>query len=580
MISWRRGIALALVFGSVLGIGCQGAQAETLSVNRSATVSASIKQTQVPPTPILISPPNGAMLTSGVVTFVWKNGGEHIAPLSHYELSLNGQKKFGNIQLTNESNSEYILTFDGTQYSLKLTNDHWLPDGAYTWKIRVVDANNLGTDSTTWSFTIDSQPPPLLIVEVDGQTTSISAADPTTVPAQPIVVKHVDPIVKGKTQALSEVQLEVTYPDGHTWLYKTFASEFGDFTFRLEELPNNQPVHLRFTAIDPWFNATVLSGIQLIYQSRVIHIVIPLPIPHPPVLDIYYTLPRLPTFLATPTPQVVVSPLPTSMPTPMGQPVVRVVEVPTFPLSPWLLGWLLAIVGYVVTLFWLSGNRWRYFLDFGWNLLKWWIWGAGKQPHRLIRWWERIPVPLVRFEIWWMDARRRSRRRALWSSPLGTWDFLAVADQIYSVKSTHPHWQYPVDWEALNLSATSQTPTPWRGISEAIDSQHHTLFLNGESFILNGTGKQYATNSETVAVPSALDYHWEVWLNPVPRSRKLLLARLPRLLLWLATIIGLVITVFRRDAGSVILLLIPLGMAWRDAQWQIPKRLQIAYEAK
>jgi hypothetical protein len=244
------------------------------------------------------------------------------------------------------------------------------------------------------------------------------------------------------------------------------------------------------------------------------------------------------------------------------------------------LGWLLAIIGYVLTLFWLSGNRWRYLVDFVWTLLRWWIWGAGKQPHRLVRWWERIPVPLVRFEIWWMDARRRSRRRALWSSPLGTWDFPAGADQIYSVKSTHPHWQYPVDWEMINLSDTSQAPTPWRGISEAIDGQHHTLFLNGESFILNGTAKQYVTNGEVVVVPPLLEYHWEVWLNPVPRTRKLLLAWLPRLLLWLAIIVSLVIIVFHRDAGSVILLLIPLGMAWRDAQWQIPKRLQAAYETK
>jgi hypothetical protein len=50
--------------------------------------------------------------------------------------------------------------------------------------------------------------------------------------------------------------------------------------------------------------------------------------------------------------------------------------------------------------------------------------------------------------------------------------------------------------------------------------------------------------------------------------------------LWLAIIVSLVIIVFHRDAGSVILLLIPLGMAWRDAQWQIPKRLQAAYETK
>ena len=529
---------------------------------RIPTVTAQVPAFIAPPPPILIAPSNGAILTSGVVTFEWEDASDHPVAISRYELHLNGEIKFEFIHPTDQETDDYILTYEDGKYRLQLKPDKWLPDGNYTWKVRVIDANDRGTDSTTWSFTIDSTPPPLLIVKVDKHVTSISAQDPQTIPVDAFVVRR-KPTIVGKTEASSEVQLIVTYSGGITKQYKTTATLAGDFSFALEALPANQIVSLKFIAIDLAKNSRVLDRLLLLYSPRVLVIELPflpgdvtieIPLEIPISIGPFRPFPFLPPELGGPT----------------REEPVEVLTVPIFDSLPWLLIWISGLLLYLLSVFSLTGNAWLFFPRFAMNLGWWWLFWWGFRPHDV---WERArrePLPFVAFDLIWLDAKQRIHRRARLSGPDGTWSLPHIVDKLMSIEVRNTMVEYPIRDLVISETRAVQD-TRW-------------LHLDGEGILQYQEGaSSRKTTSKAFAVlvekGSKHTYHFRLWLRALRSPRARVAYWLPRMFLVIAGLAAVWLLYHRPFWWHALPLAVVLLVALRDGQWNLPRRLK-AYESK
>lgn len=548
----------ARVFAQDSGI----ADDETASTSpklRTSVVTAVVPPFIAPPAPVLVAPSNGAILTSGVVVFEWEDASDHPVAISRYELHLNGSIKFGFIHPTNQTTDDYILTYQDGKYRLQLKQDKWLPDGSYTWKVRVIDANDRGTDSTTWSFTVDSTPPPLLIVNVDGTETSISAQDPQTIPVDAFVVRR-RPTLRGKTEASSEVQLIVTYPGGVTKQYKTTATLAGDFNFTLEALPANQIVSLKFIAIDLAKNTRVLENLLLLYSPRVLVIVIPI-IPGDITIKIPLDLPDIPPFRPLPF-------FPPFQPVKPGEPV-EVVTVPVFDALPWLLVWLAALLMYLISTFFLTGNSWLLFPRFVVSLGWWWIFWWGKCPHDVMERNRKKIVPFFAFDLLWLDDKQRLHRHARIAGPDGTWSLPSIFDRLMSIEVRNSRVEYPV-----RDGVTSETRQA---------RQARWLHLFGEGILqYRAESAERKTTSKAFAVPQekkgGVEYHFRLWAHSLQGKRWVFVYWLPRFFVMVALGVAAWLTYNQPFWWHALPLALAILIGCRDWQWHLRRRLQ-HYEA-
>lgn len=249
------------------------APGETVQTNpkeREPIVTATVPDNQPPTTPILISPPNGAWVTTARPTFTWE-GSTDANGISHYQLSLDGSVLFDNIPVGNTSNSQYTLTYDPITNRFNLTPQNNLTEGTHTWKIRAFDTLGNGTDSATWTFTIDTQAPSFVLTQIGTTTVNISAQDPSTVPVTPIELTANEPLLVGNGEANSTVQVTLIIPGEPTQVFNTTISSGGNWSLQLGILPRGVVMTLNFLITDQAGNISVLNGVQFyIVQDTIV----------------------------------------------------------------------------------------------------------------------------------------------------------------------------------------------------------------------------------------------------------------------------------------------------------------------
>jgi hypothetical protein len=558
------GCALVLVLGLPTLAFAQdsglldGETVQTNPKNRPVIVSASVASQNAPPYPVLIAPANNAILTSGVVVFEWEMPTGHTAALDRFELYLNGTLKFGNIDTEAQETDDYKLTVtEGNKYRLELKQDKWLPDGQYTWKIRVVDVNDRGSDSSTWSFLIDSTPPNILITEIDGKTTAVSAADPTTIPTDPIIVTRPGPVIKGHTEAGSNVVLTVTFPDGSTQQYQTSADGNGYFSFTLGGLPANKVVTLTFRATDLAGLTRTLDGLKLMYEPRKIIITLPPIFPQPVTLTIFVWQPGFDI------PRTIVSAL-KDLPPPFGPLVVQVlepeltaptklIEVPVFAVGPYAFAWLLLIFGYVLAVFMLTRNALSYFFTYLMSFMQFWIIGSRGQ-YRWLSGGGLLPLPFFGFTLSWLDEKEKLHTEHHVATPLGTWQVPFVEGRLLSVRSEHTLYPFPPSRVAV------------REMTDGIVLTSNALALReGKPAERTEAGLGVTSKEKVVAVTS-----------PIQRSGwPSILSFLPRLILLLMLILVLWVIWHAKTFLTIFLLIFTLWIFARDLQIGLRKRLEV-----
>ncbi|HKY74326.1 MAG TPA: Ig-like domain-containing protein [Patescibacteria group bacterium] len=259
---------------------------ETASTNpktRTVTVSAIVRNQVAPSTPLLVSPENEATVGTSLVTFIWKKSTDDVGILK-YQLHIDGATKFDNLYPPGGSTTDYSFTEQETTFELVLKKG--LTEGAHTWKIRVYDTNSNYSESATWSFTIDSTSPILLVKSVGGTVVSISAQDISTIPTTPISLTKNKPVVSGTTESSTTVKLAILFPTGLPTLLSTTAKTDGAFSFTLPTLPLDTIVRLQITASDSVGNTSFIDSIPIIIVRPVIKIPLPISKILPPEIPI------------------------------------------------------------------------------------------------------------------------------------------------------------------------------------------------------------------------------------------------------------------------------------------------------
>ena len=537
--------------------------------SEASQITATVTVRTPPPVPILISPGNDTVLRQREVTFRWKFQ-EHILPYDYADLNIDGVTYLPHLPLYDQETDEYVLTVeynsaDSTwDYILKLKAETALNDGLHTWKVRAIDTLDHGTDSTTWSFTLDSQAPIILVTQINQTEVAISSADQTTIPSEPVVVSTKTPYLEGKTEANLTVQLTIVYADGTEVVQSTTSDENGVFAFTLPELLPNEVVTLRLSTVDTSGNTTVLDGLQLQYVPK--KVVIQLPGVFPDPLSI-----ELPSFSTPVTWSRIIPPAITQVVEPVVEPVLQPTRqfsnliatiVETY--TGLLVGLVLTFAGlYLVLLYWLTGNIWRFFIRFAQKWAKAWIFGWPGYQHLWREDHGKASLPLFCFSLERYDQDTKTVVAETRLTTLhGEWSYAPQDEQLYGVSVRNRRYVYP-SWEV--------------GVSEERIGTERKLYLTGENWYVASPKQQQSlvTSAESFVFASDKKYQLIVWGHQVAIPRWSGLRFVPRLSLLLSVLLALVILVVIPAWWSSLLFLLLSGILLRDLQWRVPQHWKV-----
>lgn len=290
-------------------------------VTETVTVTAQVPNNTAPTTPILVSPSNTSYVTVNRPNFVWEASTD-LSGIDRYELSLDGSVLYSSIPTTATDNVDFTLTYDNGTLRYTLTPKTNLAEGIHTWKVRAINTNNVGTDSATWSFTVDTQSPVFVISQFGTQTVSISAQDSNTIPGSPLVLGANEPLITAAGESNSSVAVTITIPGDPTQNFNTTITSGGGWNLQLGILPRD--VVMTFSAVitDLAGNVSVLNNLQFTIPSDVIIF--------PPA-----TATPSPTPSATPTSsgEATPSPSPSGVPLPTLPPPSPLITIPILPPS-------------------------------------------------------------------------------------------------------------------------------------------------------------------------------------------------------------------------------------------------------
>ena len=297
------------VFAGISDTGVDTAGGETLTTNpkkRTTSVTASVRDSISPSVPILVTPDNGSSTSTNTITFTWKSSSDDYG-INRYLFYFDGDLLFDTITPPAKI---LPLKYD---YSEKdavstLVMKYAFADGSHTWKVRAYDNNENYADSATWSFTIDTSAPILLISNVGEVATSISAQDVGTIPTDPLVLYVNSPTISGKTEAGAGVVSSYLVSRNEIITLSTTADSLGNYSFTLPLLPLKVVITFQVVAQDGVGNTTIIDNVRF----KIIRKTIPVPgpikeiIPEIPIVPLEEIRQKILTFLKSYIPEPIV----------------------------------------------------------------------------------------------------------------------------------------------------------------------------------------------------------------------------------------------------------------------------------
>jgi hypothetical protein len=254
-------IFISLVFGLELTFLANQIKALDVVSNNANHVTASVKDHTVPSSVILIAPANASQVVTKKPTFVWYGATDDIG-VSYYQVFIDGVVFLNTIPITSTSNSSYVSVVDGIGNTLSVTPKTSLADGIHSWKVMVFDAAGNSNTSATWSFTIDSQAPSFILVQIGDINTDISALDSSTWPTSIIEVTENPTRLFAFVEHDSQIKATVSW-DGV--IKQTINTNSGSGGFWIEFLgvvPRDKDVTLNFLITDSFDLTTILENVK------------------------------------------------------------------------------------------------------------------------------------------------------------------------------------------------------------------------------------------------------------------------------------------------------------------------------
>lgn len=267
--------------------------------DKSITITASVPDEIPPSAPILVAPENGAYLANPTPTFIFKKSYDAQSPIRHYQMYLNGSLFIPEIpssQTPVETDQFYCII---TQETISVTLKEPLADGLYTWKIRAYDMYGNWADSATWTFTIDTLAPFIIITQIGENTDlNLSSQDLSSIPSGLVIETiSLQPEFKGRSEPGARIQISlepISYPENETILLTGNANPQGRFTLTPKtKLKRGEKYKVVVIAADAAGNTTVLPEFFLLIKALPPVPIVPLP-SLPPLVEIPKLLLQLP----------------------------------------------------------------------------------------------------------------------------------------------------------------------------------------------------------------------------------------------------------------------------------------------
>lgn len=255
----------ATVFAQVGGV----APGETLQTNpkpRETQVSAFVPDNGPPTTPILIAPENNSVIRVSKPYLVWKAATDP-GGISKYDVYVDGVILFPAVPTYSVDTNLYTLIYDPVTMYYTLMPKYVINDGTHTWKVVAFDNLENTSTSVTWTFTIDTTAPYLILTDIGATPVSVSSQDISTVPTTPIVVSSTNPLLKGVGEALANVDLIVRFENStQTQSYFFSIDENGTWELQLSNMPTNTIIYLDFVITDALGNISMLKNVPFIIR--------------------------------------------------------------------------------------------------------------------------------------------------------------------------------------------------------------------------------------------------------------------------------------------------------------------------
>lgn len=249
----------------------------TNPTSNSSTVTATVPGE--PDTPTLISPANNSTIGTTAPTFIF-NPSLGAVYVDHYQLWLDGSLNTNNIGSSTNTVTANALTA--------------LTQGQHTWMIKAIGEYGTSRNSATWTFTIDTTAPLILINQVAEHATSLSSLDLTTIPSNlTFSTQQRQPIISGQSEANAGITLILT---GQTISYTLTTAALADHTFSFQPSAKLNPDTYSVTIIstDLAGNTTTLPDFNLTINFVPTITLFHLPSPLPAVTIPFIPRPQLP----------------------------------------------------------------------------------------------------------------------------------------------------------------------------------------------------------------------------------------------------------------------------------------------
>ncbi len=229
--------------------------------------------------PHLRSPSNGSYTTNSTsLPFSWQRSTCDTG-IDHYtvyrdDIIVADGITHADIQAT----SVYTASVDsGYVY---LTFKTALSEGTHTWKVIAIGSEGNTASSETWTFTVDTTIPDIILKSVDKDTMYWATHDPATIPPwdqRQLIVTTSDPLISGKVEANSNIKFSLS--NGQT---VTVFEADGNWEHRFRNLEKNITYSVFVTATDTAGNSNSFPEFTITYLQGQALKVIPTPAPSIP----------------------------------------------------------------------------------------------------------------------------------------------------------------------------------------------------------------------------------------------------------------------------------------------------------
>lgn len=226
---------------------------QALTSSKNVQVSTSVGDLVPPSAPILIAPENGAYIATNQPNFIFLASTDDNSGIAKYQLFLDGKL--------------FIDNLTSTPSTIIVTAPSELSEGKHTWYVKVFDQAGNFSFSSTWSFTVDTTPPFIIITDIEEiANLNFSSIDLTTIPpGATVTTRSRRPAFFGRGEPGATIQINLQ--DKKSYQFTTIVSDDGTFVLIPDEDLANDTYEVTIISFDKAGNTTLLPSFKLIVQA-------------------------------------------------------------------------------------------------------------------------------------------------------------------------------------------------------------------------------------------------------------------------------------------------------------------------